>query len=365
MESVSKGTILYYGGFILPDQNAAANRVRASGLIFKEMGFDVVFLGVSASETTSGISPVPEMQNAFQISHPSSALDWLKRIWKPSELLKLAESITDLCMIILYNVPYSTVAFVKKWYRNTQVKVVYDCTEWSDYTDGSFLKKAYKKFDCYYIENQLANAVDGIIAVSKMMKKKYEKKSPTVILPPLVDLSDAIWHQQKYHDESYTFCFSGLPDGNKENIDNIIRAFKSLNIPNTKLKMVGINSTDVICSDSDGIEFLGIVSHAESIKNILSCDCFIFLRPNDKRNNAGFPTKFAEAYTCGVPIITTKISDMPDYESNSVICCDDCNVGTIKQAMTKIYSLKHDQQLSAAFDYHSYEEQICNWIKEI
>ena len=62
---------------------------------------------------------------------------------------------------------------------------------------------------------------------------------------------------------------------------------------------------------------MGRLSHRETVKYILGCNCYIFIRRSDKRNNAGFPTKFAESYTCGVPIITTDVSDVGEYIKKS------------------------------------------------
>lgn len=42
----SKGTIIYVGGFELPDKNAAAQRVLSIAKILRELGYDVIFLGV-------------------------------------------------------------------------------------------------------------------------------------------------------------------------------------------------------------------------------------------------------------------------------------------------------------------------------
>ncbi len=46
---MSKGTILYVGGFELPDKNAAAHRVLSNGKIFRELGYNVVFIDVDKS----------------------------------------------------------------------------------------------------------------------------------------------------------------------------------------------------------------------------------------------------------------------------------------------------------------------------
>ncbi|MCC8151715.1 MAG: hypothetical protein LIO96_09760 [Lachnospiraceae bacterium] len=44
---MEKGTIIYVGGFELPDKNAAAHRVLSNGKILTELGYRVVFLGIS------------------------------------------------------------------------------------------------------------------------------------------------------------------------------------------------------------------------------------------------------------------------------------------------------------------------------
>ena len=42
----NRGTILYVGGFELPDKNAAAHRVLNNAKIFRELGFHVIFCGI-------------------------------------------------------------------------------------------------------------------------------------------------------------------------------------------------------------------------------------------------------------------------------------------------------------------------------
>ena len=42
-------TILYVGGFALPDENAAAQRVVANAKLFSEMGYNVAFINYANS----------------------------------------------------------------------------------------------------------------------------------------------------------------------------------------------------------------------------------------------------------------------------------------------------------------------------
>ena len=41
-----KGSVLYVGGFELPDKNAAAHRVINNAKILRELGYRVIFCGV-------------------------------------------------------------------------------------------------------------------------------------------------------------------------------------------------------------------------------------------------------------------------------------------------------------------------------
>ncbi len=45
----TKKTIIYVGGFELPDKNAAAQRVLANAKIFRDLGYNVVLVGIDKS----------------------------------------------------------------------------------------------------------------------------------------------------------------------------------------------------------------------------------------------------------------------------------------------------------------------------
>lgn len=47
-----KGTILYVGGFELPDKNAAAHRVLSNAKIFRELGYNVFFAELTVKKST-------------------------------------------------------------------------------------------------------------------------------------------------------------------------------------------------------------------------------------------------------------------------------------------------------------------------
>lgn len=373
---MSKGTIIYYGGFILPDKSAAANRVVSNGKIFASLGYDTVFIGAAPSdEVFEGIRPVENCDFMFEQAHPRSSSQWLRHMFNVGYIEDAVGKYADVNRIILYNVPFFTLLKAKKAFRKKGIKVCYDCTEWTKDTDGSFLKRAFKIFDEILISNFAHKVADGMIAISSKMEKKYKKSKNLVIIPPLVDINDPIWHQESEGSDNFEFCFAGVPDGKKESLDKAIEAFCSINKKNTHFRIIGITEKDysVIYPDSvipknvrNKITFMGRLSHEETVKYILGCKCYIFIRRSDKRNNAGFPTKFAEAFTCGVPIITTDVSDVGEYIEKSKKGCLIENMTTenvAKAMLTQIESKTDTRTLSSAFHYESFLSQTENWLK--
>lgn len=375
---MSKGTIIYYGGFTLPDKSASANRVVSNGKIFDKLGYKTVFIGAS-EDSFDGLRPVTGYENMFEHAHPKSTKQWLAHMLSVEHIETVIKNYDNVKMIILYNTPMFTLFKAKKVFSKKNIEVCYDCTEWTKDTDGSLPKKIFKAFDEILISNFAHKVADGMIAISSMMEKKYKKAKKLVVIPPLVDVNDGIWHQQtENHEGIFEFCFAGIPDGNKESLDKVVEAFCNINKKHTLLRIIGITESDFssIYPDSyipknvrNKIRFMGRLSHEETIKYVLGCDCYIFIRRSDKRNNAGFPTKFAESYTCGVPIITTNVSDVGEYIRKSGKGCllEDTSAESIADAMmTQIENRteKSENTLNTAFHYESYSEDCRNWLNK-
>ncbi len=376
---MSKGTIIYFGGFTLPDKSASANRVVSNGKIFNTIGYNTVFIGAAPSvDDFYGIRPVEGYKNMYEQAHPKTAIQWFKHMFNISFIDELTEKYGDVERIILYNTPLFTLLKAKKYFSKKGIKVCYDCTEWTKDTDGSFLKRAFKALDEILIRNFAHKIADGIIVISSMMKKKYRKNDSLVLIPPLVDISDRIWHRQSDTDGIFEFCFAGVPDGNKESLDKAVEAFCSINKNDIRFRIIGITENDFrhIYHDciipqniQNKITFMGKLSHEETIKYVSQCDCYIFIRRSDRRNNAGFPTKFAEAYTCGVPIITTDVSDVGEYikKSGTGTLLKDMSAESIADAMLDMIeknTKKSEKALNTAFHFETFIKEFEEWLSK-
>ena len=372
---MNTGTIIYAGGFELPDKNAAAHRVTANGKIFSSLGYRVVYLGtVSGGVHFDGIRQSSYSADTFEEEHPEGTAQWIAQTVDLRNLKAVADKYSDVRMVIVYNVPYLYFRLAKAFFSKRGIKVVYDCTEWSTYSVGNALKRTIKRADEYLIENRLGKKADGLIVISEMMRKKYASHPRLLVLPPLVDISDPVWNQSVSRgDGIFEFCFAGSVGGAKESIDAILGAFSGIAAEKTRLRIVGITKDEFInkypdkkeLTENSAVVFMGRVPHDEAVKTVLSCDCYIFIRVSDKRNNAGFPTKFVEATTCGVPLITTGVSDIRGFVSDNSIILDNADEKGIAGAMLAMINGSDSKKrpLCGTFHYAGYIGRCRDWLE--
>lgn len=374
---MTKGTVLYIGNFELPDKGASANRVVSNAKLFNSIGYQTVLLGVSKDKTCTDIRP---LKNDFGLMmyerpYPVSMKMWLGHMYSAEYIEKMLKLHEDIVLVILYNMPFSALKAAKKACKGRNIKVAYDCTEWADVTDGNAVKRFVKKRDEKLIRTKLANAADGLIVISSMMERQYQGCKAMVKLPPLVDVEDKIWHQQPAPHAGYEFCFAGMLDGQKDSLDMIVKAFAKVCNEQIKLRIIGVekdefksvypDAVDALNQCGDNIIFMGMQSHFDTIRYVLGCDCYIFIRSADTRNNAGFPTKFAEAITCGLPMIASRVSDVASFADNNMILIDSPDESKITDAMKQIKEQSESKVINKTFDYRNYQNMLSQWTAAI
>ena len=372
---MAKGTVLYVGNFELPDKGASANRVVSNAKLFNSIGYQTVLLGVSKDKACTDIRP---LKNDFRLmmyerSYPVSMKMWLGHMYSAEYIEKMLKLHEDIVLVILYNMPFSALKAAKKVCKGKNIKVAYDCTEWADVTDGNAVKRFVKKHDEKLIRNKLANAADGLIVISSLMERQYQGCKAMVKLPPLVYVEDEIWHQHPEPHEGYEFCFAGQLDGLKESLDLVVKSFARVCDKHTKLRIIGVEREDFkkiypevineLAQCGNNVIFMGRLTHEETIRYVLGCDCYLFIRYSNIRNNAVFPTKFAEATTCGASVITTDVSDIKIYENEKTIILDSVNTEIISAAMKAVKNkINTKENMKNTFDYRQYQSEAVTWL---
>ena len=113
---------------------------------------------------------------------------------------------------------------------------------------------------------------------------------------------------------------------------------------------------------------MGRLSHRDTVRYVLSCDAYIFIREPSRKNNAGFPTKFVESFTCRAPVITTDTSDIKEYitASRRGTVLSPLSREEITAAMEKAAKEKRENDKNtpdSTFHFESYCDITEKWLR--
>lgn len=379
---MNKGTILYIGGFELPDKNAAAQRVMSNAKALRTLGYKIIFVELNRDLTNN--KNIEDTKNYFEdftcfsYKYPSNIVEWFKYLTNINYVHKFVN--TNTIGIIAYN--YPGLALLKLLKKYKKIKIIADCTEWYQ-PKGNFIYVVLKKID-NYLRMQIAHKkVYAVIAISNYLNDFYNKFDVnTINVPPLVDLDMNKWQNLNYtsSDDSIKLIYCGSPgSGGKDKLDFIIEIVSRL-IKKRDFKIeftiVGLTLSQYLenfgakNNITKKIIFKGRIPHVDALKLIANSDFQIFLRDNNLNNKAGFPTKLVESISCGTPVITNKTSNISDFiiegingyllETNSV----DINVEKLYECLMQEEDtrlMKENCLNSKHFNYKNY----INDFKEI
>lgn len=380
-----KGSILYIGGFELPDKNAAAHRVLNNAKIIRELGYEVFFMSVDKSlPFNSHVVTTKKLIAGFPswfIPYPDNNAQWVHYLSNVRDFIAVAAKCPDLKAVICYN--YQAVAFerVVKYCRRNNIKVMADCTEWYSTKGSSLNYKILKGLDSFFRMRLIHKRVDGLIVISEYLERYYIKNENLIRIPPLVDMEEEKWRIKPGEKAGpITFVYAGSPGSKKKDkLDLLIRAFYELDEDyDFRFIVVGISREkhlqyfgeqacllDVL---GEKVVFMGRLSHVESLEQVKGADFSIFMREDTRVNNAGFPTKFAESISCGVPVITNKTSNLSDYlrDGENGFWLGENITATLQRILNMDDSqlqVMKQQVEHATFDYRAYREEFAAWLE--
>lgn len=327
---MKKKTILYIGGFELPDKNAAAQRVTANAKILRALGYAIVFIGVDKTIKTK--VPLLATEKSFEgftyysVKYPISIIEWYDYLTSINNILTLKLIFPS--HIIAYNYPAFALMRLKKYCHTQNIFLIADCTEW-DEPIGHLGYKILKGLDIYLRMHLVHSNINGLIVISEYLENFYSKKIKNLVqLPPLVDLSMNKWtfSDNLTGDKRIILVYAGTPGGGeKDRIDTIINALseiKKSSILQFNFNIVGLTQSDYIKSFgnenlppniNEFVCFKGRLSHIDTLKEINKADYQIFIRNKNLKNMAGFPTKYVESISCGTPVLTNSSSNIEQY----------------------------------------------------
>lgn len=371
MSNSEKKTIIYIGGFELPDKNAAAHRVLSNAKALREIGYRIVLLDIDR-ETTKRVLETKNICEDFErysIPHDSKRLFSIKSF---QEVFRLYGD--TVAAVVAYNYPSIALEKIRRFCRERNVKVLADCTEWYSYAGEKPVKRLAGEMDSWLRMKVIQPRLDGMIAISRYLTAYYQEKLPTVCVPPLVDMEESKWCKidEESHDE-VRIAYAGSPGKYKDKLNLIIEALSQVDGVPFRFEVIGIDKgqylsyypehNDLIANMGERVVFRGRVTHQQALDHIKQADFSMFVREKNRVTMAGFPTKFAESISCGTPVITNRTSNLDEYlveGENGFWLTQD-----LKASLISILAVKADRrhQMKAKmdrtlFDFHNYSERF-------
>lgn len=388
--------ILYVGSFRLPNKDAAAARVLNNAKAMHELGHSIRFLSWGGEYRESDLCQdgkyrVEGME--YVITHELDVEGpFFKRLRAMFErgkesykLIKQESPKPDL--IILYNADRGWTLKLLKYCNANDIKLANDITEWYDNNE-------LHPWDIlpYHINMTCTqHKVKNKILISNYLCNYY-RGSNNLLLPPLCDQTEEKWSRTiedvRIHEfEGVTLIYAGNP-AKKDCVHTVINVVNELAYQgeNIRFLIVGIAKETYIERYKqqlitnklhENIIFLGRVSQDLIPAYYKFADFMVLLREPSRKNMAGFPTKFAESMSAGIPVIANCTSDLESYihdnktgfrvsRPNAQALKDVLENKVLKLSRPQIETMKRGaMSLKTAFNLYSYKMSIQSFLDNI
>lgn len=370
--------LLYIGGFDLPDNNAAAQRVISNAKVFRELGYEVKLIGLDRTPS--------ELEYAgFQcvnLKYPESFKEWRDYVftlrWYKKEIDSYRPS-----LVVAYNHPAVALKRIYSYCHKLGIKVLADCTEWYP-PEGSCLRRLIKGWDVKKRMTKVHPGLDGIISISKYLQDYYtSKRVKSIQLPPLVDLEEDKWKVDESSEEKgeiIRLIYAGSP-GHKDWLDKIVSIVSAERFRDrVSMEVIGLDIGQFASLYSysepvpDNIHFEGRLPHPEVIRRLKDSDFQVFIRENNLMTTAGFPTKFVESISAGIPVLTNLSSNIGDYLADGVngFILNNENENTLRESLERVLAMSREEIEivknkidRSVFDYRGYVPGMSSFLSSI
>lgn len=387
--------ILYIGAFRLPNLDAAAPRVLNNAKAMREVGHVVKFISWGGKYRDEdfcedGKYRVCGFEYVISGDLPIGGSVWgrLKtKLTRGQKSIKILQNMEKPDLIILYNADNAFSKKMLSYCSVHKIKLVNDITEWYANNELHFTDRYSNFVNMTKTQHKIQNK----IVISHFLDRYYQE-SNNIIVPPLCDKSENKWHTAVDDErvkpfEGITLIYAGTP-AKKDSIHSVINVVNQLAKDGEKIRFIilGITRESYLKGYSEWIRdhdlhenviFLGRVSQDSIPAYYKKADFMVFFREPNRKSMAGFPTKFAESVTAGIPVITNSTSDLPMYivDGQTGFMIDGYSFEDIMKIMKeKVLMLDRDaiermkastSALSSLFDYRHYINDFREFVEKI
>lgn len=232
--------------------------------------------------------------------------------------------------------------------------------------------------------------LDGIIAISRLFYDHYTAQGAKCIrIPTILDKNETKARIEGSLEKEVHLVFAGSLGKGKEQLEPVLKALLNVNKSGKRivLDIYGPSEKQVIENISSNTSLYqnvkafvtvhGRIPQEEIEDVVRKADFTIFIRPDRRSSNAGFPTKFAESMMAGTPVITNNTGDISLYLQNGVngYMISENVEADLEKTFNKIRELSDEQYekmranarntAEEHFDFRRYEESVKDMINSV
>ena len=381
--------VLYIGAFRFPCFDAAAARVLNVARSLRLAGHEVCFISWGGKYRESDLCEDGNYRvDGFEyvitdeLDVKGSVITRLKAKLsqgeKTKKLVNRRASETD--VIITYN--GSIIRWLLKFTRRRHIKLINDMTEWYSRSELKVIDWIPLEIGMRTTQKRVANK----IVISSYLDHYYNM-THNIVLPATCDASEEKWNEVYVYAstqikpfQGITLIYAGTP-AKKDLVHSVVNAVHRLAEEGSAIRFIvlGIDRSDYLSANGPmlrtknlhkNIIFLGRMPQDVIPSFYHQADFMVLLREQNRKSNAGFPTKFAESFTSGIPVIANLTSDLDKYLINGEtgFVVDEPTEGAIYRTLkeqvlpleeSEIARMKNKVlKASRRFDYHFYVEPL-------
>ena len=272
--------------------------------------------------------------------------------------------------------------------RNRNIKCFVEQCEWLDLSNYKFGKLDLRYINAEWFRRSGARRINGIISISRLLNDHFGSRGvPSICVPTILDVKNTSYVCKIENRDKIHIVFAGSLGGSKELMKPIIEALANneqyrqrivfdIYGPSESQVITNIGGNSKLLKDAgDSVVFHGRIPQDKIPEVYSNSDYLIFVRPQRRSSNAGFPTKFAESMAVGTPVITNDTGDIGLYLENGVngFMLADNSTEAICQRFDGIISIDTDvyadmriaarKTAESSFDYRVYVKIIDEYIE--
>lgn len=387
--------IILAGGYGLDTMSASAVRALGLAQMMQSLGFRVIVLGKfrelsEQARTSSGV----EINGVTcrDIVQPIAGRPCASYVHSTDSLIQVIDEqgADQVRALIAYNYPARGAWAIHRQVQLRGIAMIHDITEWYGWEGQKILRNLWRLAGVEVRMRLLTRLTGNVSCASRWFQAKIPSQH-TVLWPFVLDTTRPEWQRVPAPDPTTPahLVYSGSPGlgMHKDRLPVMFTALARLATEghNFRITIAGMTEAQYLkaipshrpqlAALGNKLRFIGRIPHSESLELLRTADFLVFFRKPNRVSNTGFPTKFVEAATLGVPVISNPTSDIPLYlrDGENGILARSFDALDIEEALRRAVTLSPQGRAKMVatcrtqnpFDLHLWKDEARTFLENL